>query len=198
MHASSLLLFYPSLSSVHLLFICSGVLVQYILNHLCPPSTPKTSVTNSRIFCARSSSACCLQQLLLSNIISGPSASRRNRFDQSVRSVEENFQTWPTCEARNDAHKHLPFSHKPAPAPTGYRWSSCLNQWIVTERDYSKTEFILGWKVRGLNFNENKKSGWLQWIVHCKLTGDSSPPGLCNGGSQSCQENCHHSPSLQP
>lgn len=37
--ASSPLLFYPSLSSVHLLFICSAVLVQYILYHPCPPPT---------------------------------------------------------------------------------------------------------------------------------------------------------------
>lgn len=64
-HASSPLLFYPSLSSVHLLFICSGVLVQYILNHLCPQSI----ITNSWIFSARSSSACRPQQFLLSNII---------------------------------------------------------------------------------------------------------------------------------
>lgn len=65
----STVLFYPSLSSVHLLFICSAVLVQYILYHLCFPP-----ITNSQLRFARSSTVCLLilSSYCLSSVIRQP------------------------------------------------------------------------------------------------------------------------------
>lgn len=54
----STVLLYPSLSSVHLLFICSPVLVQYILYHLFVSPHPQTThppITNRQLSLARPS-----------------------------------------------------------------------------------------------------------------------------------------------
>lgn len=95
-----------------------------------------------------------------------------------------------------ETHKDLSFSRKPASdqQATGGLPVSTSGPWLNVMVAATKHSLCWARKSVGLHFSENKESGWVEWIVHCKLNeGDWSPPSLFNKGSQPCQKNCQRS-----
>lgn len=88
---------------------------------------------------------------------------------------------WNTCTASDQQ-------------ATGGLPVSTSGRWLTVTVTATKHSLCWAGKSVSSHFNENKESGWVEWIIHCKLKeGDFSPPDLCNGGSQTRQKSCQRS-----